>query len=58
MSRAEEILKMSEKVADWMAMAEEKGTDPKDWAKMNVNKRWRFASYQVSHIYELLELYN
>jgi len=58
MSRAEEILKMSEKVADWMAMAEEKGTDPKDWAKMNVNKRWRFSSHQVSHIYELLELYN
>ena len=50
-------INVAEMVADWMAMAEEKGTDPKEWAKMNVNKRWKFKDYQVSHIYELLKLY-
>jgi hypothetical protein len=42
-------------VADWCAMSEEKKTCPYDWAKQNVNKRWRFDPEQVKLIYDLLD---
>ena len=42
-------------VADWMAMSEEKGTDPYKWCEMNINKRWKFTEEQVLLIYDLLE---
>ena len=42
-------------VADWCGMSEEKGTDPFDWAKENINKRWKFSKEQENLIYELLE---
>jgi Family of unknown function (DUF5662) len=42
-------------VADWCAMSEEMGTNsPKDWADANINIRWKFDSYQVNFIYELI----
>jgi len=48
---------IAEMAADWMAMSEEKGTEPKDWADKNVNVRWNFTPKQVDLIYELLELF-
>lgn len=43
------------KCADWCAMAEELGTNsPQDWAKKNVNVRWKFTDEQVQLIYDIL----
>jgi hypothetical protein len=42
-------------VADWMAMSEELGTDPKKWANDNVNVRWRFTYEQVDLINYLIQ---
>ena len=42
-------------VADWMAMSEEKGTNPAEWAKANINKRWEFTVDQIELIYDLLD---
>jgi hypothetical protein len=41
-------------VADWLAMADEKKTDPYKWAKDNINKRWNFTKEQEKFIYELM----
>jgi hypothetical protein len=49
-------LDIAEMVADWMAMSEEKGSNPKDWAKKNVNKRWKFDQEQEDLIYELIDV--
>jgi hypothetical protein len=45
---------LCEMVADWLAMAEEKGTNAKEWADRNVNIRWKFSDEQVGHIYYLI----
>ena len=42
-------------VADWCAMSEEKGTDPYEWCKNNINKRWKFKDKQIEFIYNLLD---
>jgi hypothetical protein len=36
------VFDIAEMVADWMAVSEEKGNCPIDWADRNVNKRWKF----------------
>lgn len=41
-------------VADWMAMSEEKNTNPYDWARKNINVRWKFNNEQIALIYDLL----
>jgi len=41
-------------VADWLAMAEEKKTDPYKWAEQNINKRWKFNKEQKEFIYDLI----
>lgn len=46
---------IAEMCADWMAMSEEKNTNPKDWADKNVNVRWKFTNKQKDLIYELIE---
>ncbi len=38
-----------------MAMSEEKGGTPKNWADKNVNVRWKFTDKQKDLIYELIE---
>lgn len=43
--------------ADWMAMSEEKHTDPIEWADININIRWKFDDWQVESIYEILKIY-
>lgn len=41
-------------VADWLAMSEELGGHPKDWADKNVNIRWKFDVAQVEFIYRII----
>lgn len=41
-------------VADWCAMSEELGGEPEDWAKKNINVRWKFAPQQEVLIYYLI----
>lgn len=48
-------LDIAEMVADWCAMSEELGGDPKEWADDNVNVRWRFTDEQTNLIYDLIE---
>lgn len=52
------VMDIAEMAADWMAMSEEKESEPKDWADKNVNVRWKFSLEQKNLIYELLELYS
>ena len=46
---------IAEKLADWMATAEERKTDPYAWGKLNINKRWLMTDKQIEFIYELLD---
>lgn len=46
---------IAEMVADWCAMSEEKGNNPKSWADRNVNKRWNFNNKQTDLIYKLID---
>ena len=46
---------IAEMVADWMAMSEERGGHPKEWADNNVNKRWEFSRGQCNLIYKIIE---
>jgi len=39
-----------EMLSDWLAMSEEKGTDPYLWAEKNINKRWYFTTQQINLI--------
>ena len=41
-------------VSDWLAMSQERNTDPFEWARKNVNIRWKFTPRQVAVIYDLL----
>ena len=41
-------------VADWFAMSEELGTDPREWADKNINIRWAFTNQQVNFINKLI----
>lgn len=42
-------------VADWMAVSEERNSSPYDWARNNVNKRWKFTKTQEKLVYDLLD---
>lgn len=46
---------IGEMVADWMGMSEEKGSTPQEWAKKNINIRWKFSDDQVKLINEILD---
>jgi hypothetical protein len=45
---------IGEMCADWMAMSEERGNSPQEWADKVINKRWKFTDDQIKLIYELL----
>lgn len=45
---------IAEMVADWAAMAEEKGNTVRSWADKNVNLRWIFTEQQTQFIYSLI----
>ncbi|RLD62955.1 MAG: hypothetical protein DRJ01_04970 [Bacteroidetes bacterium] len=46
---------ITELMADWFAVAEERKTNPYDWAELNINKRWKFTNRQVELIYDILD---
>jgi hypothetical protein len=48
-------LDIAEMVADWAAMSEERGGNPRDWADKNVNIRWKFHDNQKKLIYGLID---
>jgi hypothetical protein len=45
---------IAEMVADWMAMSEEMDNSPSEWAKKNINKKWKFDEGQEELIHELI----
>lgn len=45
---------IAEMVADWLAMSEEKNSDPIKWADQTVDKRWLFTPNQYNLIYSLI----
>jgi len=47
---------IAEMVADWLAVSEERKTNPYDWAKNNINIRWNFRLDQEVQIYNLLDV--
>ena len=46
---------LAEMVADWCAESEEFGTDPREFAKKNIGKKWYFSGGQESVIYDLID---
>jgi len=48
-------LDVAEMCADWMSMSKERGGKPQDWAKKNVNVRWKFTDKQEELIYKILD---
>ena len=48
-------LDIGELCADWMAMSEELGNSPRDWAEDNIGVRWTFTSEQEELIYTLID---
>jgi hypothetical protein len=50
-----EELDIAEMVADWCAMSEERGNTPEEWAKKNINKRWKFTKKQEGLIWDLID---
>ena len=46
---------VAEMIADWLAMSNEKQTNPFDWAEMTIGKRWIFTEEQQELIYKLLK---
>jgi len=43
-----------EMCCDWCAVSDERKTNPFDWAKSNINNRWKFNSHQEELIYDVL----
>jgi hypothetical protein len=49
------ILDIGEMCCDWCAMSKEKNENtPINWAKKNINKRWKFTEEQEDLIYKIL----
>ena len=46
---------LMEMCCDWCSVSEERGTNPFDWAKNNINIRWKFNSGQEEFIYNILK---
>lgn len=42
--------------ADWVAMSKEKNNSPYEWAKKNINIRWKFTKNQENLIYKIFDL--
>lgn len=49
------MVRIAEMTADWMAVSEEMGSHPKDWADKQINVRWKFTPEQVKRIYDIIE---
>jgi len=48
-------LDLAEMVADWCAMSEERGNTPHEWAKKNINVRWKFTPEQEKAVYAMMD---
>ena len=46
-----------EMVCDWMAVSEEKKSQIRDWAKMNIGIRWDFTENQIDLIYKCIDFF-
>lgn len=46
---------LAEMVADWCAVSKERKNTPQEWAKKNINKRWKFTKDQEKLIYDLCD---
>jgi hypothetical protein len=47
---------IAEMVADWMGMSEELGnSEYRNWAKKNINIRWKFSEHQEKFIYSIID---
>lgn len=49
-------LALAEMVADWCAVAAERGNTPRAWADANVGVRWRFTDAQRERIYRWIDV--
>ena len=45
---------IAEMVGDWMAVSEERGSTPTEWAEKVINKKWRFTDNQIDFVYDIL----
>jgi hypothetical protein len=45
---------IAEMCADWMAVSKERGSNPIEWADMNIGTRWHFDDDQIELIYDIL----
>jgi hypothetical protein len=55
-STSMQLVDIGEMCCDWCAMSKEKGENgPFDWAKKNINSRWKFTKEQEESIYKILE---
>lgn len=45
---------IAEMVCDWLAVSEERNTNPIQWANQNIGVRWFFSPEQVKFIYFLI----
>jgi len=41
-------------VADWLAVSDERKTNPYKWAEQNIGTRWKFNKDQIELIYDLI----
>jgi len=46
---------LAEMVADWHAVAQERGNSAKAWGDKNINKRWKFTDEQIKNIYTFVK---
>ncbi len=49
-------LSICEMCCDWLGMSDEKRSDVVEWAKNNINKRWKFTKEQEQLIWELISV--
>jgi hypothetical protein len=49
-------LSICEMCCDWMGISDEKGSDVVEWAKNNINKRWKFTDDQEQLIWEIISV--
>lgn len=51
------LVHLLEMICDWVSVSREQSSDPEQWAKENVNKRWKFTDEQVDIIYKVIAIF-
>jgi len=49
-------ISIMEMICDWVSVSQERGSDPRDWAEMNIGKRWKFSETQINLIFNIIDL--